>query len=63
MPLPYSLPNLKRALTRAIATGDHAHIIEVCDKALTIFDACGYPDCWQDWERAKSDSQFRRLYA
>jgi hypothetical protein len=54
---------LKTQLTKAIKSGNHARIIEVCDTAFAIFEQKGYPDNWSNWQRAKDDALFARQRA
>ena len=49
------LSRLKSSLTKAVKSGSSAAVIRAHDEAMAIFEQRGYPDCWQDWERAKSD--------
>lgn len=45
----------KSALTRAINKRDAHFLLDVCESARTLFDACGYPDDWSRWPRALAD--------
>ena len=54
--MPYNLPALKARLTRAAKTGDPRKVREEARRALALFDAQGYPDCWHLWERAYNDA-------
>lgn len=59
----YTLTNaeyqgLKSKLARTIKTARYmSQIVDVCDEAFAIFDKKGYPDSWEDWQRAKEDAQ------
>jgi hypothetical protein len=53
------LKSLKAALTRAKKKGPDAVVAEA-NRAMGIFEAKGYPDCWSDWERAKDDAEFEK---
>ena len=53
---------LKSRLTRAKKKGPEAVIAE-CDRALAIFEDKGYPDRWNDWQRAKEDAQMALAHA
>ena len=57
---PKELRELKGKLTRAIKKGDPVNIRKVCEAALDIFEKKGYPDCWFDWDRALSESNFSK---
>lgn len=59
--MPYNLSGLKAALTRARKTGDPNKVIACRNAAIRIFEEYGYPDCWQDWDRAVADTQCRYL--
>jgi hypothetical protein len=50
------LRSLKAAVTRAQKKQDWWGVITACNKALTVFQHHGYPDCWADFERHASDA-------
>lgn len=54
----------KLALTRAVNAGDPQTIVEVCNEAITSFEALGYPDDWSRWEIARYDAllKFKRNF-
>lgn len=49
---------LKTQLTKAVKSGNHARIIQVCNKAFDVFEQKGYPDNWSNWQRARDDAEF-----
>ena len=53
------LRSLKAAVTKANNKKQWMAVIRACDKALRIFAAEGYPDCWSDFERHKLDAQLQ----
>lgn len=54
----YNLANLKSRLTRAKRSGDYNRVLQEVQDAYETFEREGYPDCWQDWERAAMDARF-----
>ena len=50
------LTKLKAALTRAKRSGDPIKIQKTVQQAFLRFETVGYPDCWQDWQRAEDDA-------
>ena len=54
----------KAALTRARNQKNWDKVIEVCDKALTLFeDQCLYPDDWAIFQSAKRDAEVAKRHA
>ncbi len=51
---------LKSKLTRAVNSGNPDKIIATADEAMAIFEQKGYPDSWANWEREKSDAEWRK---
>jgi hypothetical protein len=51
------LRKLKASLTRAKNSKDPKKVIATVNSTLARFEAVGFPDCWQDWERAKLDAE------
>jgi len=49
-------PKQKAALTRAIHSGVPLKVLQVCDAAITEWDAIGaWPDDWRRWHVALAD--------
>lgn len=57
------LTQLKARLTIAKRKGCDAVVAE-CRAVLAEFETTGdYPDCWKDWERAKTDADITLWYS
>ncbi len=50
---------MKSRLTKAKNSGNPYRVITEVENALEIFKSSGYPDCWQDWNRALYDAEFQ----
>ena len=49
---------LRAKLKAAVAKKDHQLVLQLHDEAMARFEEpeIGYPDYWQDWERAQQDA-------
>lgn len=56
-------PAMKAALKRIVASRDNDAIIRHVDAATSRFEEIGYPDQWQDWERAKDDAETAKRFS
>lgn len=50
-------PKQKRALNKAIKSGDSEQVIATCRDTVKVWDEIGcWPDAWSTWQRALSDA-------
>lgn len=53
---------MRNQLKQAIADKNDNLVLRLHDQAMARFEEIGYPDYWQDWERAKSDIEMKRVH-
>ncbi len=46
---------LRTNLRAAVKVKNHNLIVRLHDEAMDKFEEIGYPDYWQDWQRARDD--------
>lgn len=56
---PGTLRSIKSAVTRAKNRKDWDAVVQICDKAEAMFKESGFPDCWADFERHRTDAQLQ----